>query len=367
MPKLREVDKIFMWITVMLVAGGFFIFVSASMGLLAQERVAFSRVVFNQIFFGLIGGGIAAALFSRIKYTFWQKYAFYIFIAAIVITLLVFIPGLGFSHGGARRWLSVGSLSVQPAEFLKLGFVIYFAAWISGVKRHITSFKWGILPLTILLAIIGAILLLQPDTGTLAVIALAGIVMFVAAGGGWRHTFALIGIGLVLLGTLAAFKPYIRNRLLTFFDPSSNPLGSGYQIQQSLIAVGSGELFGRGFGQSIQKFNYLPEPIGDSIFAVFAEEWGFVGSMLLILGFLAFALRGFRIAARAPNTFSRLLVVGIITLIVGQSFINIASMLGIAPLTGMPLIFVSQGGTALLISLASVGIVLNVSRYQRTR
>lgn len=361
---MSRVDKVFLWLTVIMVTVGFFIFISASLGLHAREGIKFSRVVFNQVFFGLILGAIALFITSKVHYKIWRKYAFYVFLASVIITALVFIPGLGFSHGGATRWISLGSFSFQPAEFLKIGFVIYFATWLSGVRDQVKTFSHGLLPLIILLALIALLLLLQPDTGTFIVIAAAGVGMLLVAGGRWLHIGALGLAGVLGIGALALIRPYILERIKTFLDPSADPFGAGYQIQQSLIAIGSGQWKGRGIGQSVQKFNYLPEPVGDSIFAVYSEEWGFIGSVLLILLFLAFALRGFKIASRAPDTFGRLLVTGIIILIIAQSFINIASMLAIFPLTGMPLIFVSQGGTALMMALASVGIVLNVSKYQ---
>lgn len=360
---MKRIDTIFLWLTVALVAVGFFIFISASLGLYAREGVQFSRVVFNQIFFGIALGSLALFGASKVNYKFWRKYAFYIFLAALIFTLLVFIPGVGFSHGGATRWIAIGPFSIQPAEFLKVAFVIYFATWLSGIGNKVQTFLHGLLPLLLLFIVIGIPLLLQPDTGTFLVILATGLGMFIVAGGGWLHLGALIGTGILGLGSLVLIRPYLKARILTFLDPSTDPFGAGYQIQQSLIAIGSGQWGGRGIGQSVQKFNYLPEPVGDSIFAVFAEEWGFIGSILLVALFLAFALRGLKIASGAPTTFARLLVTGLILLIVVQSFINIASMLSIFPLTGMPLIFVSQGGTALMIALASVGIILNVSKY----
>jgi len=346
-----------------LVFVGFFLFTSASLGLLARDGGAsFGAVAFNQAFFGLIGGSIAMFLLSRLDYHFWKRYSFYIFLFSIFVTLLVFIPGVGFSSGGATRWISLGPVSFQPAEFLKLGFIIYLAAWLAGVRHKIHKFQYGLLPLLIIVGLIGAILLKQPDTGTLIVIFATGLAMFITAGGRWRDVFlAGLASGASLLG-LALVRPYVLDRLLTFIRPEIDPLGAGYQIQQSLIAVGSGQWFGRGFGQSIQKFNYLPEPIGDSIFAVIAEEWGFIGASLLIFLFLFFAFRGLKIAANSRDIFGGLLAVGIVILITAQSLINIASMLGVFPLTGMPLLFVSHGGTALFFAMAEVGIVLNISR-----
>ena len=173
-----------------------------------------------------------------------------------------------------------------------------------------------------------------------------------------------IAIALIFLAGILYLKPHARDRVATFMNPSQNQQASGYQIRQSLIAVGSGQLLGRGFGQGVQKFTYLPEPMGDSVFAVAAEELGFVGAVGIIFVFLSFALRGFAIASGASDFFGGLLAVGISTYLIGEAFINIAAMLGVAPLTGIPLTFVSQGGTAMLVSLASAGILFNISRHK---
>lgn len=358
----KKLDGPFLGIVMLLIVSGFFIFSSASLGLLAREGARFSSVAFSQIFLGIFLGGIALFIFSHVPYKTLHKYSFYIFILSILTTLLVYVPSIGLEFNGAKRWIDLGFISFQPAEFLKLGFVIYLAAWLSGIKDKIHTFNYGVLPFVILLGLVGIILLLQPDTGTFLVMFSAGFSMFIAAGARFRDIISVIGLGLVGAASLIFMRPYIMDRILAFLDPSKDPLGSSYQIQQSLIAVGSGELFGRGFGQSIQKFNFLPEPIGDSIFAVVAEEFGFVGSTLLICLFLVFAMRGLRIATKAPDTFSGLLVIGIVILIVAQSFINMASMLGVFPLTGLPLLFVSHGGSALLFALLGVGIILGVSR-----
>lgn len=364
---LKGVDKILLAIILMLVTVGFFIFTSASLGLLARDGATFSSVAFNQIFFGIIGGGIAMFLTSQIYYRHWRQYAFYIFLASILLTLAVFIPGLGIEHGGAKRWLEIAGFSFQPSEILKFAFIIYVATWFSGVNKHIATFKYGVLPFAGIVGIVGIIMLLQPDTDTFLIMATAGAAMFICAGGRWRDVLVMGILGVVLLAIIAFARPYVMDRIMTFFDPSADPLGSSYQVQQSLIAVGSGGLAGRGFGQSIQKFEYLPEPIGDSIFAVYAEEFGFIGSLLLVLLFSAFVFRGYRIATHSPDQFGTLLVVGFITLIAIQAFLNIAAMVALLPMLGLPLPFISHGGTALLTTLAAVGIVLNVSRFQKRR
>ncbi len=363
--KEKQIDKTLLGLVIVFMAGGFLVFSSASLGLLAREGAQFSSVAFNQLIFGLLGGSIMMFITSQIHYRYWRKFAFYIFFIACVLTLLVFVPGLGFSHGGAQRWLIIGGFSIQPAEFLKIAYVIYVATILSGIHKQLHNFKHGILPFLLVTGCVGIIMLLQPNTDTFALMVVSGLAMFVSAGGRWRDLFLMIFLGIILLAILAFSRSYIMDRLTTFIDPSVDPQGKSYQLNQSLIAIGAGGLTGRGYGQSIQKFHHLPEPIGDSVFSVFAEEFGFAGSFIMLALFSFFTLRGYHIATHAPDLFSLLLVVGIITMITFQALLNISAMIGIAPLMGLPLPFISHGGTALLTTLASVGIVLNVSKYQR--
>jgi cell division protein FtsW len=209
--------------------------------------------------------------------------------------------------------------------------------------------------------------LLQKDTDTFLIMVAAGVAMFFVQSGRWRDVLVMGVATVVLIGCLALVHDYVKNRLMAFIDPDSDRLGAGYQVNQSLIAVGSGGFLGRGFGQSVQKFEYLPEPIGDSIFAVYAEEFGFVGSVILVLLFSAFVFRGYRLATHAPDDFGMLLVVGLVTMIVLQAFLHIAAMVKFAPMLGLPLPFISHGGTAMMMTLAAVGIILNVSKYQKKR
>lgn len=357
----KAVYRPFLVSVVLLVTGGLFIFTSASLGLLARDGASFSSVAFNQIVFGIIGGVIACVILSRIPYKRWRPYSFYIFLLAIILNLLIFVPGIGMSHGGATRWLNLG-ISFQPSEFLKIAFILYFAAWLSGIKSKIHDPRFGLLPTIVILGIVGGLLLAQPDTDTFLTIALAGIGMYISQGARWRDFFIFGLIAIIGLGIIAINRPYVMSRLTTFLNPSSDPRGAGYQVQQSLIAIGSGGIFGRGFGQSIQKFNYLPEPIGDSIYAVASEEFGLLGSAGIILLFVFFSLTGLKIAVRAKDAFGRLITVGIVILVSAGSFMNIASMLGLIPLGGIPLTFISHGGTALFFSLAEVGLVMNISR-----
>ncbi|MEK7613892.1 MAG: putative peptidoglycan glycosyltransferase FtsW [Patescibacteria group bacterium] len=365
MAKKRAVDSYILFATLALVIGGFLIFLSASLGLLAREGAEFADIATSQLLLGIVGGLIALFVTSNIPYRFWKQYSFYIFILACVLCLLVFTP-LGIELNGARSWLDFGFTTFQPAEALKIGYVLYLATWLSQRRKANIPFLVRIGPFVAITSVVALLLLLQPDMGTFLVIGSAGGAMFFASGARFKDMGILALAGVIALSGFIVTHPHALDRIQTFLDPAKDPQGAGYQIQKSLIAVGSGQVLGRGFGQSIQKFTTLPEPTSDSIFAVFAEEFGFVGSVVLVLGFLTFALRSLFIAARTPDLFSGLVVVGIAILISVQSFLNIGAMLAVFPLSGLPLIFISHGGSALAMALASVGIMLQISRYART-
>ncbi len=360
--KEKQVDKFFLIITSLLLIIGVAVFVSASLGVYAKNENAFTSVLFNQLVLGLGCGLIGMYICLQINYKFWRKYAFLIFIGAILLTATVFIPHVGWGHGGAQRWIKLGPISFQPVEILKFSFIIYFASWLSWAKNRVQDLRFGILPLGIMLGVIALVLIQQPDTKSFILIATTGIMMLFISGVPWKYILG-IGFGAVLfLGILVSYKPYLQERVKTFLNPASDPRGASYQIQQSLIALGSGGVFGRGYGQSIQKFSYLPEAQGDSIFAVLGEEFGFLGAIGTIFLYLLFALRGFRIANNSPDLFGRLLVSGIVIMITMQSFMHIASVTGVFPLTGVPLPFMSLGGTSLMVALGAIGIVLQVSK-----
>lgn len=348
-----------------LLIGGFFIFLSASLGLLARQSISFSSIAFNHLLLGGGGGLIAFFITSRIHYRVWRTYAPYLFGAALIATAAVFIPGIGFTSGGATRWLIIAGFSVQPAEFLKIAIILAGAALITYIRPHLTNPLYGIGGMVVLLGLPALILLMQPNTSALAVMTIAVVGMFFAGGLPWRDVFIAALVTVFLLGALVLIRPYILERVLTFFDPSRDNQGASYQIKQSLIAIGSGGIVGRGFGQSVQKFGYLPEPVGDSVFAIAAEEFGFVGVVIILLVFLGFLWRSLTLASQVPDYFGALLLVGFSVLITTQACIHIGALLGVFPLTGVPLPFVSHGGTALLAYLGAAGIMCNVSKYRK--
>ncbi len=357
----KSVDRVFLAIVVTLITVGFLIFVSASFGTWAKSGSKFVNLLLSQIVFGLCGGLVLMVIASRLRIILLRKYAFWIFFISVFTALLVFVPGIGMEHGGAKRWIDLGITTFQPGELLKVAVIIYLATWLTLYKKRIHSALFGIYPLLAILGIACFVFIAQRDTGSFLITAFAGSAMYLAAGARWRDIGILILIAIMGLGILALWRPYVLDRFKTLWH-HDDLQGSGYQLKQSLIAIGSGEVTGKGFGQSIQKFNYLPEAHGDSIFAVAGEEFGFLGSSLLVLLYVLFGLRGLWISAHAEDAFGALLCVGLVILIVSQSFINIASMLGLAPLTGVPLVFVSHGGTALLFALTEVGLILNISR-----
>ncbi len=360
-----RVDKPLLILVAMLVLGGCLIFASAAFGLLARGATNITSVVFNHLALGLGGGLVALYCGIHIDARLWRRYAPYVFCAALVATAAVFIPHLGFEHGGGKRWIAIHGFTLQPSEGLKIASVLMAAAYCAGMRERMRDTRWGLGGLLAILIGPGILLLFQPDIGTLGVITIAVGSVFFAAGIPWRDIGILCVIALLAIGGLSLYKPYIVDRITIFLHPSTAPRAEGYQIRQSLIAIGSGGMFGRGFGQGVQKFTYLPEPMGDSIFAVAAEELGFMGGVIIILAFLFFALRGFSVGAGTADVFSGLVAVGISSYLVCEAFVNIGAMLGVVPLTGIPLTFVSQGGTAMLASLASTGILLGVSRGRR--
>lgn len=360
------IDIPFAIITTILVVSGLIIFSSATLMLIGT--VKYDAVRFNQYGLGFIGGLLLLFGAYKVPLLYWRKFSFYMYIGSIILMIAVFIPGIGVFHGGAHRWVLFFGFQFQPAEIYKISAVLYLAMWfMKDFGKKITThenFHRRTIPLLVIIGISSVLFLAQPDTDTLIVTIGALVIMYIVAGGHMKDVFILGLIGVVGLGIVIISRPYVLKRFQTFMHPELDPTGSGYQVQQSLIAIGSGGIFGRGYGQSIQKFKYLPEPIGDSIFAVASEEYGFLGAFFLVSLYVAFALRALRMATKS-SSYGSVIIVGLMFLIVIQSFLNMAAMLGVTPLSGTPLIFVSQGGTALLMALFSVGIMLSASRERK--
>ncbi len=359
-------DRPFFAIAVTLALTGIAIFASATLGLLAREGSSISHNILVQTTLGLGLGVLALAFMRSISIAFIRSVAPWVYFATLGLTALVFIPGIGTFANGATRWIDLGFITLQPAEFLKIGIVLMLAWWLAPRARMLSEPRRGLIPFLAILSPAVLLLLLQPNTSTTILVVATGVVMYFVAGAPWRDLGILLLLSVAAIGLILIARPYTLERVKTFLDPSQDALGASYQIQQSLIAVGSGELFGRGFGQGIEKFNYLPEPSGDSVFAVFAEETGFVGSIFLLFLFVLLGARGIVIAGDSRDLFGGLVALGFSFLIVFQAFINICAMIGIIPLTGLPLPFVSHGGTALLAVLAMCGLILNVAAHRKS-
>lgn len=321
----------------------------------------------HQIIFGLVPGLIGFFLACRIPYATYRRFAGAMLLISIFLLLSVFIPGLGTDLGTfAKQWIVLGPLTLQPSELVKLTFLFYIAAWMEKrTDNELRDIHSGLIPFAIVLSVIIGLLLLEHDTGTLAVIVAMALGVYFAAGAPLRYFVLFCGGGVGMLALLVAFSPYRAARFMTFLHPELDPKGVGYHINQALLAVGSGGFLGRGYGHSLQKFQYLPEVSGDSIFAVIAEELGFILTTAFLVLYVGFIQRGFKIAASATDGFGRYLVAGVMSWIAAQAFINIAAMVGVLPITGVPLPLVSYGGTALAITLTALGIVVNVSSHSK--
>ncbi len=318
----------------------------------------------RQLLFAFLGL-IAMFVMMNIPYHIWKDYSKWILLICYILLIAVLIPGIGLVRGGARSWIGVGAFSIQPSEFMKLGLIIFLAVTLSKHQRYITSFKKGFLPSLLLVFVPFGLIMLQPDLGTGMVLVLTCFVMIFIAGARLSHFIYLGVIGLVGFAGLIISAPYRISRIQAFLDPWQDPLGDGFQIIQSLYAIGPGGLMGMGLGQSLQKFFYLPEPQTDFIFAILAEELGFIGGAFVISLFFLLMWRGIRIAINAPDLFGSLLALGIIGMIVIQVFINISVVIGLIPVTGITLPFLSYGGSSLTLTLLSVGILLNISKYAK--
>jgi cell division protein FtsW len=314
----------------------------------------------HQVLYGLLPGLVGFFFAFFIDHQIWKKWGLPLLVGSIVLLLLVFSP-LGFKAYGAERWLSIGGFSFQPGELVKMTFLIYMAAWISKNQARSKSLTEGFIPFLILLAGVLVPLVLQPSTTTAALILLAALAMYFTAGAKIKFLFSVAIIAALAVVSLIFITPYRMQRVVGFLNPASDPLGKTYQINQSLIAIGSGGIWGVGYGRSTTKLHYLPEPIGDSVFAVIAEELGFVGSVALIFFFLLFIWRGLAIARAAPDLFARLLGIGFMTIVGLQTFVHIGANSGLIPLTGVPLPFISYGGTALAVLLTMSGLIVNIS------
>jgi len=360
--KLHHPDYRFIITLFLIIAFGLIMLSSASVSLSYEKFGNAYFYVNHQIIFGLLPGLALFAFFLFLDYRILKKMSFWLLVFSIALLVLVFIPGIGADYGTAKSWIDIG-FSFQPSELVKLTFIIYLASWLeSRGEQKASDLSEGLVPFLSVLGVIAVLLILQPDIGTMSIIILSSLVVYFVGGANLIHMAGVAVASFISLIVLIKISPYRAARLMTFLHPELDPQGIGYHINQAFLAIGSGGIWGRGFGLSRQKFQYLPEVAGDSVFAIIAEELGFIIASLIIIGLVYLMIRGLKIAQNSPDKFAKLLVIGIISWIMIQSFVNIGAMVGLMPLTGVPLPFISYGGTSLAILLGACGIVVNISR-----
>lgn len=308
-------------------------------------------------------GFVAMAVFASFDYRKLKKLSVPLMAITLFLLIAVFLPVIGVESKGAHRWVNLG-FGFQPSELTKVTFLIYLCSWFDSRVKNVASIKESFLPFLVMLGLISALIILQPDLGTLSVIILTSMVVFFASGAPIWNFISLGGFLGLLFVVFIRSSAYRWKRFLTYMNPSAEALGRSYHVNQAFIAVSQGGFWGLGFGNSIQKLKYLPEPHTDSIFAIICEELGFLRSSLVIAAFFYLFFLGLKISKSAPDTFGRLLAVGITSSLTIQALINIAAMLGLVPLTGVTLPFISYGGTSLVISFIQVGILLNISKQR---
>ncbi|MCH7759148.1 cell division protein FtsW [Patescibacteria group bacterium] len=360
--KYNSPDYVLIVTFVILIILGLFVLASASYFVACEKFNDCYFYLKHQLLYGLLPGVVFFLFLSFFNFHHFKKLALPLLILTILLLIAVFIPHLGFAKGEARRWIKIGSFIFQPSEIAKLTFLIYLSAWMTKHIKQIKDFKQTFIPFVILLSLISILIILQPDVGTLMVIISSSLVIYFIAGARWVHLTSLVTGLIAILLVLIKIAPYRLARITAFLNPEIDPQGIGYHISQAIIAVSSGGFFGRGLGHSYQKIYYLPEVISDSIFAVMAEEFGFIPMIIIIGLYIFLTYRIFYLAGLSKDTFAQLLTVGIGFWFIFQTMLNMGAMLGLLPLTGIPLPLIGYGGTNLAIFLAAFGILINISR-----
>ena len=358
----HEPDWWLLAILLTLVMFGLVMVYSSSFGLaIAEGGTTYQYLLRQSIYAGIGLLGMVVAM--RIDYHVLRRWAFpAIAFSVLLLAALILVPGLGTEVYGAKRWIYVGPISIQPSEIAKLALVIYLASWLSGKGTRIRSFSYGMVQFAVVMGLLIGLVMLEPDLGTSVLLATVGLAMFFVAGANLFQFASSLFVGATLFLTLALSAPYRRERLLVFLDPESDLRNLGWQLFQARLALGSGGLFGLGLGASRQKFTWLPAPHNDAIFAIVGEELGLAGCFFLLMLFCALGLRGYRIARQAPDAFGALIAVGITTWLIFQAMFNIGGVVTAIPFTGIPMPFISYGGSSMVVAMVGVGVLLNISR-----
>lgn len=324
---------------------------------------AFKFVKHQGLFFLI--GLFLIFIIVKIDYKIYEKYSNKILLSCLILLILVIIPGIGTVRNGSRSWFGIGSFGIQPSEFAKLGLIIFISKYLSKNEKNLKDIKKGVLPILGLVLIVFGLIMLQPDFGTGVIILMTSVGLLFVGGVNFKFFLRIGLIGVAGIVALIAVAPYRLERILSFLNPWSDPLGSGFQIIQSLYAIGPGGLFGYGFLNSRQKHFYLPEPQTDFIFSIISEEFGFMGVVIVATLFLTIIIRGFRISRNTNDLFGKYVAFGITFGLAFQACLNLMVVVGLIPVTGVTLPFLSYGGSSLLITLCSMGILLNISKYNK--
>lgn len=364
---IRRAPDYWMLLSVVLLLGMGVIMIFSTTPYMAFQQYQDSFYYIRKHLFSLGFGLIFFLLGAVANYHVWRKHVFSFLSLTFLLLLLTYIPGVGVSLGGASRWLKLGPLSFQPSELVKLSTIFFVAQAITVKREKMKDIVLGMFPILLVVGLVSAFVLLQPDLGTSLVIVGTALIMLFLGGTSFWSIFIISVLGMRILAWIASRTPYQRARLVAFIDPWSDSQGVGFHIIQSLLAIGSGGLFGLGLGHSRQKFAYLPQQFTDFIFSILCEEGGFIIASLVIFVFAFFIFRGFRISFKAPDRFGQILAAGIVTYLGLQAMLNIAVVLGILPTTGIPLTFISHGGTSMLVNLFAVGILANISMFNKER
>ncbi len=354
-------DFLLLFLTIGLVGFGIVMVYSASFTVSYWEYESKWYFTSKQLIFSGIGL-LLMLICMNLRPDFYKKHFLLFLFGSFFLLILVFVPGIGVNLNGANSWIGFNSKTIQPTEFAKIGLIIYLSALLSKKRENIINFKQGLLPSLIVTFIFFILIALQPDYGSALILATTAGTIMIVSGVKLKHIFYLVMACIILLPVIFISSGYRFSRLTSYLNPWSDPYGDGYQLIQSLIAFGNGGVFGTGFGRGIQKYFYLPYPQSDFIFSVIGEELGFIGVTIFILAFLLLVWRILIIALRSKEIFGTLLGVGIASMFAIQAFINIGGVTGTIPITGVPLPFISAGGSSLIVSMASVGIVLSLSR-----
>lgn len=361
---VKPVDYIFLGLLGILLGIGLIMLWSASTVESQQNFGNFTYYFTHQLIYGVGIGLVLMYILSRIDYHVWKKLIPFALAGTFLALILVKVPEIGFTANGATRWIHIGPIFFQPAEAAKLALIMYLAGWMSGRDHH-KGFWQSVFPPVVIIGLYCGMILWQPDLGTMISLGLTAAVMLFVGGIRLKYFVRLALASIALMLVFIKLEPYRVQRITAFLNHQVDPLGIGYQINQALIAIGSGGWFGYGYGHSRQKYSYLPEALNDSIFAIMAEELGFVRVFGVLLVFIAFIVRGIQISLRAPDLFGKMLVVGVMASIGAGIIVNIGAITGLMPLTGIPLPFFSYGSSAMIATLAGCGIVLNISRQSK--